>query len=429
MRRFELRAAGFAAGLALACAVPGIAADMEPAPRMPARIQATDEGPIFVTASGMSLYMFSADDSKPGQSMCTNVPKTSLPDPTAGYGQLPFPHAEAQRSCVQQWPPLLADNNAMPSGAWSLIDRPEGGKQWSYDGHPLYTSSRDRKPGDINGVMPTNGGAGVSRTGFHLAMAPPGFPPGLKFVRREEGLVIATANGRPVYAPRSQQAKQGCEGCKDSFQPVLAPALARVNGDWSIVEAGAGRRQYAYKGEPLYAAPDSIPDSDIADAGAWKTVIYQKDPGTPQEIGKHFSIIGEVYADKEGKTLYDFICNTPSRDGVSCDEPGDAATYWVALCGDSKECSKRWRPYLAADGAKPVGDWSIVEVSDPIFTDGTGFTYPADAPRVKAWAYRGRPVFTFYQDKRPGDIWGNGTRWFSYSAFYALQVPGRGVFD
>jgi len=29
---------------------------------------------------------------------------------------------------------------------------------------------------------------------------------------------------------------------------------------------------------------------------------------------------------------------------------------------------------------------------------------------VKAWAYRGKPVFTNYEDEKPGDILGDGTK-------------------
>jgi len=64
-----------------------------------------------------------------------------------------------------------------------------------------------------------------------------------------------------------------------------------------------------------------------------------------------------------------------------------------------------------------------------MFTEATGFTYPPEVPRVKAWAYRGMPVYTYYEDQSPGDIWGDGIRLFAFSGFYALQVPGRGLLD
>src|SRR5438094_2623939 len=184
------------------------------------------------------------------------------------------------------------------------------------------------------------------------------------------------------------------------------------------------RLQYAHKDKPLYAAPDSLTNGEIAEAGGWEKVVYRKLAGHPAEITSHFSLLGDVYTDKNGKTLYIFTCT-----GMGCDDPGGAAGYWAALCRDGKECSRRWRPYLAGPNARGVGEWSAVEVADPIFTDPTGTTYPADAPRVKAWAYRGRPVYTYYEDKEPGDIWGSQLRWFGLSSFVALQVPGHALLD
>ena len=54
-----------------------------------------------------------------------------------------------------------------------------------------------------------------------------------------------------------------------------------------------------------------------------------------------------------------------------------------------------------------------------------GSLYPAEAPKVKAWAYHGKPVFTYYEDEKPGDIWGDGVKGIWGSSFSAIQVPGR----
>jgi hypothetical protein len=48
---------------------------------------------------------------------------------------------------------------------------------------------------------------------------------------------------------------------------------------------------------------------------------------------------------------------------------------------------------------------------------------------VKAWAYRGRPVYTYYEDKEPGDVWGNQIRWFGIGSFSAVSVPGRSIYE
>jgi predicted lipoprotein with Yx(FWY)xxD motif len=405
------------------CASTLVRADVEAPIGPPVKVAMTEEGPIFTTDAGMTLYTYSGDDGTPGKSQCSHEVHADFPDPTAGFGKIPLPTAALHKACVQKWPPLRANENARTGDDWTTIDRPDGGKQWAYRGRPLYTSVKDHKPGDINGALVV----GQVR-GWRLASAPLNLPPGLKLVRRAEGLVLATQNDRPVYTPVAARAQKICDRCEERYKPIAASAIAKVSGEWSIVAAGAGRSQYVFNGKTLFAAPAGLSNADIA-ADGWDTVIYRKAAATPNEIRSQFSLIGEIYTDSGGRTLYVFACTTPVRDGVGCDDPGDAAAYWSALCGEAKDCARRWRPYAATANARDVGDWSVVDVADPMFIEATGATYPAGTPRVKAWAYRGRPVYTYFQDKEPGDIWGQSLRWFSFSGFYALQIPGRGLLD
>jgi predicted lipoprotein with Yx(FWY)xxD motif len=395
----------------------------------PARAVWTDDGPILVTPSGMTLYTYGADGALRGKSACSATPEKDYDDQQGGLGRAPLIGAAIHKSCAQKWPPYLAEANAQSRGEFSLTDRAEGGKQWTYRGYPLYLSIRDQKPGDRLGH--SGGGFPPPHSdgeGFRFATAHVDLPAGLKFMRLEEGLALIGANGKPVYTPGDVRFSKACNGCDSGlFQPILAPALASVSGDWSIVSAGAGRRQFAFKGQPLYAAPESQAEYDIAQLGGWKVVLFRKGTGTPREVSKQLTLLGDVYADKAGRTLYTFSCLSPAGDGVNCDDPGDPAGYWVALCGDAKECARRWHPYVAPPNARPVGLWSVVDVAYPMFTSNPGITYPPEAPRVKAWAYRGVPVYTYYEDKAPGDIWGDEVRWIGGSAFYALLVSDRSI--
>jgi predicted lipoprotein with Yx(FWY)xxD motif len=422
------RLIGLAVAFAISSTASVLTAHANATPDIPARMEMTDDGAILVTPSGITLYTYGPDSGTPGKSQCTKVPVKGFPDPTSGFGTYPLPRADAQKSCAQKWPPYMAGVDAKTGGDWSVIDRAEGGKQWTYLGHPLYTSIKDHKAGDRNGAVRI-GQIGIGGRGFNLAWAPLNFPPGLKLVRREEGLELATTNDRPVYTRGNARLQRACDGCDELFRPIAAPAVAIVSGDWSVVNTGDGLQQYAYKGKTLYAGSDRVADGGTTLEGGWETVVFRRSPGIPPQISKQFSLIGDVYTDKVGRTLYVFTCGSPAGDGVRCDDPGDAAEYWVALCGDAQECARRWRPYLAPANARPVGDWSVVEVAYPMFTEATGVTYPPEAPRLRAWAYRGTPVYTYYEDTGPGDIWGNAVRWFALSGFYAVQVPGRGLLD
>ena len=55
--------------------------------------------------------------------------------------------------CAENWPPLIADANAVAEGEFTLIDYKDGQKIWAYDGWPLYFWVKDTKPGDTTGDM------------------------------------------------------------------------------------------------------------------------------------------------------------------------------------------------------------------------------------------------------------------------------------
>ena len=84
----------------------------------------TPKGKALVDVNGMTLYVFDRDAS--GKSNCN-------------------------AQCAVNWPPLIADTDAKASGDFSFITRDDGRKQWAYKEKPLYTSSKDKNPGDATG--------------------------------------------------------------------------------------------------------------------------------------------------------------------------------------------------------------------------------------------------------------------------------------
>ena len=98
--------------------------------QMPAKTGDSALGKVLVDAKGMTLYTFDKDSG--GKSAC-NGP------------------------CATNWPPLMADADAKPSGDWTIITRDGGGKQWAYKTKPLYTWAKDTKAGDTTGDGVLNG--------------------------------------------------------------------------------------------------------------------------------------------------------------------------------------------------------------------------------------------------------------------------------
>lgn len=108
--------------LGLGTAVYGSAAFAQG--QAPAKTGQTAMGPVLTDAKGMTLYVFDKDAG--GKSTCN-------------------------AACATNWPPLMADANAKPTGKYTVITRDDGAKQWAYDGKPLYTWAKDAKAGDTTG--------------------------------------------------------------------------------------------------------------------------------------------------------------------------------------------------------------------------------------------------------------------------------------
>jgi len=87
---------------------------------------ATVQNGVLATPTGATVYTFDKDTVGSGKSAC-NGP------------------------CAQLWPPVAAQAADAASGDWSLVTRDDGSKQWAYKGAPIYTFSKDAKPGDTTG--------------------------------------------------------------------------------------------------------------------------------------------------------------------------------------------------------------------------------------------------------------------------------------
>jgi predicted lipoprotein with Yx(FWY)xxD motif len=83
---------------------------------------------------------------------------------------------------------------------------------------------------------------------------------------------------------------------------------------------------------------------------------------------------GGVLTNTAGMTLYTF----------DKDEGGKS------MCNGP--CPANWPPLMAGADAKASGDWSIVTRDDG----------------AKQWAYKGKPVYLWAKDTKPGDKTGDG---------------------
>ncbi|AHV94669.1 hypothetical protein [Bordetella holmesii] len=73
--------------------------------------------------------------------------------------------------------------------------------------------------------------------------------------KAEAGMLV-DAKGMTLYTFDKDSAGSGKSVCNDAcakaWPPLVAPAGANAQGDWSIVTRDDGSKQWAYKGKPLY---------------------------------------------------------------------------------------------------------------------------------------------------------------------------------
>ena len=328
----------------------GLAADLPLPPSVTAH--RTDAGVFFTNTAGMTLYTFD-DDIGGNGSTCGG-------------------------DCAKTFPPLLASADDKPVGAWTLTTRSTGEKQWALDGLPVYTYSKDTRPGETNGtaVIPllTAIANDPMKQSWRVAWQPPALRPGIAIRTVDIGKVLADVRGMTLY----YSDRDDCTGaCLDSWTPAQAPMAANAKGDWNVIRRADGTAQWAFRGKPLYSSrldvkPDQVNGDGVG--GVWHAAIIQPLPKAPQGITLTRTAIGMVYADAAGHTLYAWF------------QPQENLKR---TCGDACMHSY-WQPMPASD--MPVS--------------GTGWTAFDRGDGTRQLAYGGLPVYRFSRDAKAGDIAG-----------------------
>ena len=102
------------------------------------------------------------------------------------------------------------------------------------------------------------------------------------------------------------------------------------------------------------------------------TSIASSQIAAPAKIGD--TTKGKTLVDERGMTLYTFDSDTPGKSN----------------CGG--KCAGNWPPLVAPANAVNMNDWTVI-----VRGDGS-----------KQWAYKGKPLYRWMNDKQPGDIDGDG---------------------
>ena len=338
---------GLGALFCLSCVTTALAQDAS----VPAdvRLAARGHGWILRDADGMTLY-------------------TYMNDPIGGP-------SDCKEDCAKTWRPLVAGTQAQGSDEWSVIDREDGMSQWAFRGKPLYTYSRDKAPGDMNGDE--------HQRQWYVAIKPLPLPPGFSSYNTQFGHLLVDLKSMTLYTSSADEAGVSVcgDGCAKTWPPVESWWRARSTlEDWSVIDRTDGTKQWAYKGQPLYHYAGDFQPGEIAGDGVdtFNAVILEPPPPVPDWITYQNSDAGPLLADAEGKTLYAHDVLERRAFGIGIGRDMATPHLWTAV---------------KADGPNdPVGHWSVVALDDGSYQ----------------WAYKGLKLYTHNRDTDPGDL--NGQR-------------------
>ncbi len=336
--------------------------------------------------NGKPLYTFNADAEAGGKPTC-------------------------YADCTKEFVAYVAPSGVQAFGDWSIVTRTDGVKQWAYQGLPLYSFTGKDPVGE-----PNNNG-GLSTTG---AEDPANMDPGSKVFSPKQGWKraaytpnatfptpsgidlesLATASG---YALVDSTTKRVAYVMKTppknptQWNPMYAPSMAVPMGDFTILAREDGTKQWAYKSQRLYTFTGDYSPSDIngklAEKDAQVAVVFKNFMPAAVEVNVYPGR-GPLLVTKDGLSLYTQsrqqlqYGGRETRDGYRFNYSSAKA---VGTRGCVDDCTKTWKPLLAPANAQPQGFWEVADRGD-----GT-----------KQWAYKGSPLYTYVDDKKPGDIEGN----------------------
>ncbi len=416
------RAAAF--GIALVVSAPVFAADKTAIPlSTPPGITLVDVVKTMGNASDSYLWRRLGDAS--GRPLYTSNQDAGALKPTC------------TGECAKEFTPFVAPAGAMVFGDWSVVTRDDGVKQWAYQRQPLYYYAGGVDPkGEPanNGALSTMGAENPEfmdsgskifspKQGWKRAAYTPGntfsTPSGIDLQS------LPTANGYGLVDSMTKRMTYIMKTPPKNptlWQPMYAPAMAVPMGDFTILAREDGTKQWAYKEQRLYTFNGDYSSSDkngtVEERDAQVALVYRH--FAPDSVGINVYVgRGPLMVTKAGLSLYTQsrqqlqYGGRESRDGYRY---GYSSAKAVGTRGCMDDCTKTWHPLVAPPGAQSSGFWEVATRNDG----------------VKQWAYKGSPLYTFDEDKKPGDIEGNNRHIIIYgdpTGKTDLSVTGGDVLE
>lgn len=264
---------------------------------------------------------------------------------------------------------------------------------------------------------------GVASAHAQVALQDEPRPSTVRLQETDEGVVFADSRGMTLYT--GLDPKPNISTCTDevrlkgagnggdlfylpfqdrrptciSKQPPALIGDGKAVGPWTVVNRADGLKQWAYNGKPLYTSIKDFAPGDANGIGFGQDVVTAEiygDAGPvfaptvlPPEVRiQRIGVVAQVLATNQGRTLYTYDLDTNGK----------------SACED--RCALTWRPLLASMTAAQSGGWSVVVRAD----------------KSRQWAFKGKPLYTYADDRDPGDYGGNGRANWKVALAYPLPA-------
>lgn len=251
-------------------------------------------------------------------------------------------------------------------------------------------------------------------------------PPGSNGNQPRDRVVFADEKGQILYtSDKDMPGKSMCDAkCIETWVPAYVPDGAVPEAHWSIIVRDDGKRQWAFRGRPMYTyAPENrTKEEKEAEKKALEDIIKaakekaeaegsnaEEDPALIEAEAKLRAERAIASArgagqgqghEKDGRMVVELLPEqwVPVPNGVVIQEvrtaPGQIFTndagfplYTFSGTGEDADIRSLWTPVEASQLTLPIGDFTVVARADGIYQ----------------WAYQNQPLYTHNEDRDYGD--------------------------
>ncbi|HEX4864242.1 MAG TPA: hypothetical protein VFV02_09230 [Acidimicrobiales bacterium] len=223
----------------------------------------TSAGRMVVTGGGVTVYVYLPDPTRPSRTTCT-------------------------ADCANDWPPVLLTAatpkvSGVDRSRVGVVVRPDGSRQLTLNGYPLYLYVADRRPGDLRGESVGETWFAVDADGNFLPLPPEVFSPGrepvsalpVEIVPSALGQIVAGNDGQTLYTYRDDTpAGSACTSawCVQDWPAVVvvkqpAGVIQGVSAPFGVLRRDDGSLQLTLGGHPLYRFSGDQRPGDLRGSG------------------------------------------------------------------------------------------------------------------------------------------------------------------